>query len=162
MASPLLLEVSGLTVKYQLRKRTIYALSDVSFDVGSGETVGLVGESGSGKSTAAGAILGLVPAEAGSVRFAGEEITSLAFRRRRSLYRQMQIVFQDPYGSLYPSRTIGGTLAEPLRSFGERDRAKVEAMVGEMLDRVHLPREAARRYPNEFSGGQRQRISLGH
>jgi oligopeptide/dipeptide ABC transporter ATP-binding protein len=160
MLTPPLLEVRGLSVHYRRRRTTLKAVDDVSFDVLPYETVGLVGESGSGKSTVANAILGLAPIQAGSVRFAGEDVTHLAFKQRRELYRQMQVVFQDPYGSLNPSRTIGRTLAEPLESYGERDRAVIRARVRDMLARVHLPPEASSRYPSQFSGGQRQRIAI--
>jgi oligopeptide/dipeptide ABC transporter ATP-binding protein len=159
MGAPLL-EVRGLSVWYRTGRRAVRALDDVSFDVQAGETVGLVGESGSGKSTVAKAILGLVPVQAGSVRFAGAEITRLPFKRRREGYRHLQVVFQDPYSSLNPARTIGQTLAEPLRAFGERDRETVRRRVREMLDRVHLSGEVADRYPWQFSGGQRQRIAI--
>jgi oligopeptide/dipeptide ABC transporter ATP-binding protein len=155
-----LLEVRGLSVHYRRRHATIKALDDVSFEVLPGETVGLVGESGSGKSTVAGAVLGLTPIHEGSVHFAGRDVTRISFKERRELYRRMQIVFQDPYGSLNPSRTIGRTLAEPLQSYGERDRAAIAARVRTMLEQVHLPPEAADRYPSQFSGGQRQRIAI--
>ncbi|HST38068.1 MAG TPA: ABC transporter ATP-binding protein [Conexibacter sp.] len=155
-----LLEVEGLSVAYRRRGAVVRALDDVSFDVGAGETVGLVGESGSGKSTAGRAILGLTPVSAGTIRFDGRDVTELPFAARRELYRDMQMVFQDPYSSLNPSRTIGQTLAEPLRAFGLRDRAQLRARVREMLERVDLPPEAQARHPREFSGGQRQRIAI--
>jgi oligopeptide/dipeptide ABC transporter ATP-binding protein len=155
-----LLEVRQLSVHYQRRRTLVKALGDVTFDVLSGETVGLVGESGSGKSTVARAILGLAPIHSGSVCFAGEDVTFLPFKERRQVYRNLQIVFQDPYSSLNPSRTIGRTLAEPLEAYGERNRAAVGEQVRVMLERVHLPAEAASRYPRQFSGGQRQRIAI--
>ncbi len=159
LASPLL-EVCNLSVSYRWRHATIKALDDVSFEVLPGETVGLVGESGSGKSTAANAVLGLAPINAGSVHFAGENVTHLPFKRRREVYRELQVVFQNPYGSLNPSRTIGRTLAEPLQSYGERDSDAIRARVREILEQVHLPPDAANRYPSQFSGGQRQRIAI--
>jgi oligopeptide/dipeptide ABC transporter ATP-binding protein len=158
-AAPLL-EVRGLRVEFRRRRGTLVAVDDAALDVGAGEIVGLVGESGSGKSTLARAVLGLAPIAAGSVRFAGEDVTRWGFKQRRSLYRNMQMVFQDPYSSLNPSRPIGRTLAEPLEAFGERDRDAVRARVREMLARVHLPADASDRYPSEFSGGQRQRIAI--
>jgi oligopeptide/dipeptide ABC transporter ATP-binding protein len=160
MTSTPLLEVSGLRVEYRGRRAPVFAVDDVGFDVGRGEIVGLVGESGSGKSTLARAILGLTPVNEGSVRFAGEDVTHQVFKERRTLYRQVQMVFQDPYSSLNPSRRIGRTLAEPLEAYGERDRRAIRDGVQAMLDRVHLPAEAADRYPSEFSGGQRQRIAI--
>jgi peptide/nickel transport system ATP-binding protein len=155
-----LLQLRDLSVHYRQRRTTLRAVDGITFDVMSRETLGLVGESGSGKSTIARAILGLVPIHAGSVHFASRDITALRFKERREIYRDIQIVFQDPYSSLNPSRTIGRTLAEPLQAFGVRDRGVVREQVRAMLARVHLPSEAADRYPRQFSGGQRQRIAI--
>lgn len=155
-----LLEASELVVRYRSGRRVIAALDGVSLDVHAGETMGVVGESGSGKSTLARAILGLAPVASGRVRFLGQDVTHLRFRKRRELYRSVQLVFQDPYSSLNPSRTIGETLAEPLRAQGQRDRAAIRERVGELLERVELPAEAMERYPGDFSGGQRQRIAI--
>jgi oligopeptide/dipeptide ABC transporter ATP-binding protein len=159
MTAPLL-EICGLSVSFRRGKAVTLAAHDVSFDVATGETVGLVGESGSGKSTIARAVVGLAPVQSGSVRFRGEDISHLDFAGRRRLYRHLQLVFQDPYSSLNPSRTIGRTLAEPLQAYGERDRARVQAQVRGMLDRVQLPAETTDRYPGELSGGQRQRVAI--
>jgi oligopeptide/dipeptide ABC transporter ATP-binding protein len=155
-----LLEVRGLTVSYRRGKAVTLAVDDVSFDVARGETVGLVGESGSGKSTIARAVLGLAAIQCGSVSFREQDISRLDFDGRRRLYRHVQLVFQDPYSSLNPSRSIGRTLAEPLQAYGERDRALVQARVREMLERVQLPADTADRYPSELSGGQRQRVAI--
>jgi oligopeptide/dipeptide ABC transporter ATP-binding protein len=155
-----LLEIRQLRVRYRKGRRTVDAIDDVSFDVSPGETVGLVGESGSGKSTLANAILGLVPIDSGEVCFAGRDVAHLSFKERRAFYRQVQIVFQDPYSSLNPVRTIGRILAEPLEALGQVDRATARARVHAMLARVGLPEDAEGRYPREFSGGQRQRIAI--
>src|SRR5690348_10192982 len=152
--------VDHLSIRYRRGGRISNALDDVTFEVLPGETVGLVGESGSGKSSAAKAILGLAPVFAGSIYFFGADITHLSFKERRETYRQMQIVFQDPYSSLNPTRTIGDTLSEPLEAFGERDHKVTRDRVYEMLDRVHLPTSVVDRYPWQFSGGQRQRIAI--
>ena len=154
------LSVEHLSVRYRRGRRISNALDDVTFEVQAGETVGLVGESGSGKSTAAKAILGLAPVYAGFIYFFGTDIAHLPFKERRETYRQMQIVFQDPYNSLNPTRTIGDTLSEPMEAFGERDHTATRNRVYEMLERVHLPTSAANRYPWQFSGGQRQRIAI--
>ncbi len=154
------LSVEHLSVRYRRGRRISNALDDVTFEVHPGETVGLVGESGSGKSTAAKAILGLVPVYAGFIYFFGTDIAHLPFKERRETYRRMQIVFQDPYSSMNPTRTIGNTLSEPLEAFGERDHKATRDRVYEMLERVHLPSSAADRYPWQFSGGQRQRIAI--
>ena len=160
--SPALLEVEALGVAYRGRRRErVRAVDGVSFAVARGEAVGLVGESGSGKSTIARAIMGLAPVAAGAVRFLGADITRLSFRERRGLYRHVQLVFQDPYGSLNPARTVGQALAEPVEALGRADRSATRARVLAMLERVQLPPEAADRYPHEFSGGQRQRICIG-
>jgi peptide/nickel transport system ATP-binding protein len=155
-----LLEIRQLRVRYRKGRRTVDAIDDVSFDLSPGETVGLVGESGSGKSTLANAILGLVPIAAGEIRFAGQDVARLSFKQRRAFYRQAQIVFQDPYSSLNPVRTIGRILAEPLEALGHIDRAAARVRVHAMLARVGLPQDAEGRYPHEFSGGQRQRIAI--
>jgi len=157
--TPLLI-VERLSVRYRRGRRIFNALDDVTFEIQPGETVGLVGESGSGKSTAAKAILGLAPVHAGSILLGGKDITRLSFKERRETYRQVQIVFQDPYSSLNPSRTIGDTLSEPLEAFGERDHRRRRDRVYKVLEQVHLASAAVDRYPWQFSGGQRQRIAI--
>jgi peptide/nickel transport system ATP-binding protein len=152
-----LLEVSALTVRY---RRTVTALREVTLTVAPGETVALVGESGSGKSTLGNAILGLVPAAAGSIRFDGTDITGFGARQRRQLTKDIQAVFQDPYGSLNPVRPVGQALAEPLLAHAKLSRATTKARVGAALERVGLSADAAARYPAQFSGGQRQRIAI--
>jgi peptide/nickel transport system ATP-binding protein len=132
-------------------------LRGVSLGIGPGETLGLVGESGSGKTTIGRAILGLVPVASGTITFAGQRVDGLAGRRRRALARDLQVIFQDPYTSLNPARTIGDTLSEPLLALGAK---AARARVATLLDRVHLPADAAGRLPREFSGGQRQRVAI--
>jgi len=157
MTAPLL-EIRGLSVEYRRRRNVNVAVDDVSLNVSPGETVGVVGESGSGKTTITRAILGLTAIRSGEVLFGGEGITRLDFAGRRRLYRQVQLVFQDPYSSLNPSRTVARTLAEPLQAYGEKDAGLVRARVREMLERVQLPDGTADRFPRELSGGQRQRV----
>jgi peptide/nickel transport system ATP-binding protein len=153
-----LLNVENLAVRYRRGRRTLPpAVSGVNLSVGVGETVALVGESGSGKSTIGNAVLGLVPAAEGRIEFDGEDITQADTTRRRSLTREIQAIFQDPYGSLNPMRTVGQTLVEPLRA--HRIPAPAER-VTEALERVGLPADAADRYPGQFSGGQRQRVAI--
>ncbi|MBM3526387.1 MAG: ATP-binding cassette domain-containing protein, partial [Alphaproteobacteria bacterium] len=125
-----------------------------------GETVGLVGESGCGKSTLGKALLGLAPVTAGTVRFDGTELTGLSSSARASFRRRMQMVFQDPFGSLNPRHTVGEILEAPLivHRLGGRDER--HARVAALIDQVGLPPDAADRYPHEFSGGQRQRIGI--
>lgn len=156
----LMLDVRDLTVRYTRGRRVVSALQDVSVTVGVGETLGVVGESGSGKSTLGRAILGLAPVHSGTITFAGEDITHAGERRRRDLSKDLQVVFQDPYSSLNPTRTIGQTLAETLRVHGKLAAPEVDRRVASMLERVGLSADAAQRYPGRFSGGQRQRIAI--
>jgi oligopeptide/dipeptide ABC transporter ATP-binding protein len=157
-----LLEVSALTVEFPRGRGRppLRAVDGVSFEVGPRETLALVGESGSGKTTIGRAILGLVSAKQGRIAFRGEDITHAPYRRRRSLSAEMQVVFQDPYSSLNPTRTIGQTLVETLRVHTHERRDLVAEQVRLILGRVGLPSDAASRYPANFSGGQRQRISI--
>jgi ABC-type glutathione transport system ATPase component len=157
-----LLEVADLVVRFRSKKRlgpSFQALNGVSLRLGQGETLGLVGESGSGKTTIGRAILGLASVASGSIRFDGRDITAASRRERRALSRDLQVVFQDPYSSLNPSRTIGDILSEPLSVQGVAG-GEARARVQELLDRVHLPHDAMDRLPREFSGGQRQRIAI--
>jgi len=162
-----LLEVRGL-VKHFTRRAgfprpvttTIRALDGIDFDVAPGEALGLVGESGCGKSTAARAILRLVEPDAGTIRFDGQDVRGARGPALAALRRQMQIVFQDPYSSLNPSRTIGQTLVEPLAVHGIARGRAARQRAAALLDEVGLPASALDRYPHEFSGGQRQRIGI--
>jgi oligopeptide/dipeptide ABC transporter ATP-binding protein len=161
MSTHPLLGVEHLRVEYPIRGRPPFrAVDDVTIAIGPGETVGLVGESGSGKTTIANAVLGFVPAAAGTITFDGENIAGHTRDRRRRLSASLQVVFQDPYSSLNPARTIGKTLAETLRPHGPRSRSDVAGRVTSILERVGLDPAAADRYPNQFSGGQRQRIAI--
>jgi len=157
-----LLDVRDLLVTFDVGRHRppLHAVDGVSFTIDPRETVGLVGESGSGKTTIGRAILGLTRIGAGSVSFDGSDITQAGFRRRRELSAELQVVFQDPYSSLNPTRTIGQTLGETLGVHETLSRGDVAARVRSMLERVGLPGDAARRYPAQFSGGQRQRIAI--
>jgi ABC-type glutathione transport system ATPase component len=157
-----LLDVRDLAVEYPaLRGRgRRLVLNGIDLQVRTGETVGLIGESGSGKTTLGRAILGLVTPSRGAIVFDGEDITSASHRRRRALSAELQAVFQDPYSSLNPARTVLQSLAEPVAVHRRLRRADAERDVTLMLRRVGMPPEAAHRYPREFSGGQRQRIAI--
>ena len=156
-----LLEVRSLRAAYPAGwGRSVTVLKDISFSIAKGETLGLVGESGSGKSTVGRVILGQMTATDGSVIFDGEDITRADGRRRRQLGRDIQVVFQDPFGSLNPARTIGQTLAEPLLATGERRSHEIRERITCVLAQVGLPADTAARYPDQFSGGQRQRIAI--
>jgi oligopeptide/dipeptide ABC transporter ATP-binding protein len=156
------LEIRDLVVRYgsgRKAKKSPPAIDGVSFDIMPGETVGLVGESGSGKSTIGKAVLGLHPPAAGSVKLHGRDITTMSLKERSRVVADLRVVFQDPYSSLNPARTIGQTLVEPLRLMGIKgEPALAKARAG--LESVGLPGEAVDRYPSQFSGGQRQRIAI--
>jgi oligopeptide/dipeptide ABC transporter ATP-binding protein len=160
-ADDVLVRVRGLQVHFGSSKRPVRAVDGVDLDIRRGETLGLVGESGCGKSTLGNAMLRLVEPTAGTVELGGTELTGLNRRRMRAVRRRAVMVFQDPYASLDPRRSVGDAVAEPLevhRLHGDgRSRRR---RVGELLELVGLPASAADRYPHEFSGGQRQRIGI--
>jgi peptide/nickel transport system ATP-binding protein len=142
-------------------RRVLHALDEVDLHVRPGETVGLVGESGSGKSTLARLVMRLDTPTAGTIRFAGHDITWAPQATIRPLRRRMQMVFQDPYASLNPRMTVREILAGPLRLHGiATDATAARRRATELLDLVGLPATALERFPHEFSGGQRQRISV--
>ncbi len=140
--------------------RTVKAVDGVSLDIHPGKTLGVVGESGSGKTTIGRAILRLIPATSGSVTFAGEDVLAASPSRLRKLRQEMQIIFQDPSGSLNPRMRIREIVAEPLLVHGLEKPNTVMDRVGELLERCGMPRSAMDRYPHEFSGGQKQRIGI--
>lgn len=157
-----LLQVEGLTVSYPrrgFRAKPTEVLHGVDLQIDTGEVLGLVGESGSGKTTIGRAVLGLVKASGGSIRFRNEDITHASPKRRRELARQIQVIFQDPYSSLNPALSVGDILSEPLIVQGATAQDARRKVVG-LLDRVGLPNDAANRLPREFSGGQRQRVAI--
>jgi ABC-type oligopeptide transport system ATPase subunit len=141
------------------RRDALRAVDGVDIVLRRGRTLGLVGESGSGKSTLARCLLRLHDLDAGRVRFDGRDITRLSQRALRPVRRQMQMVFQDPYGSLNPRRRVGSIIADPLRHRGV-DGAALRRRVQELMDRVGLAPEHYNRFPAEFSGGQRQRVGI--
>lgn len=155
-----LLEVRDIRVEYASRGATVRAVDGVSFEIGKGETLGLVGESGCGKSTLGKALLGLVPSNAGTVSFGGAPVLIGSESSMRPFRRRMQMIFQDPFGSLNPRHSIGRILATPLKVHDMGDAAARGDAVRRILEVVGLPAEAAGRYPHEFSGGQRQRIGI--
>jgi oligopeptide transport system ATP-binding protein len=165
----LLLEVTDLSKDFPVRAglfggargRKVHALSEVSLSLRAGETLGIVGESGSGKSTLGRCILRLIEPSHGSVRFMGEELTTLKAEPLRAVRRKLQIVFQDPYSSLNPRMTVRATVAEALRVHKLVDGVEAEEKrVAELLGQVGLRPDFMRRYPHELSGGQRQRVGI--
>ena len=150
--------VEALCKDFPVGARQLHAVSDVTFEIGPGETLGLVGESGSGKSTTGRMLVGLTPATSGTITVFGETITGPGGRAALSRVRHhLQLVFQDPSGALDPRMRAASSIAEPLAIAGTKGRT---ARVTELLDLVGLPVSAARRFPHEFSGGQRQRLCI--
>ena len=161
--SEVLVEVRNLKKYFPTgdRTRPVRAVDEISFQIFRGETLGVVGESGCGKTTTGRLALNLLSPTEGTVSFRGQELGKLSARRMRDLRRQMQIIFQDPYASLDPRKTVYQTLAEPF-SIHHRDmtRAQVTQEVMKLIDCVRLRPEHIYRYPHEFSGGQRQRVGI--
>jgi len=163
-AAPVVLATARLTKIYKsggflARKRTVHAAEDVSFEIRRGQTLGIVGESGSGKSTVARCIARLIDPTSGSVRLSGDDIATMGARQLRPLRRRVQIVFQDPYRSLNPRRTVGEAIIEGPLNYGT-SRADALARARQLMETVRLDPEALGRFPHQFSGGQRQRICI--
>ncbi len=163
-----LLSVRGLKKYFPVKKGLLIdhtvdyvkAVDDVSFDIYPGETLGLVGESGSGKSTTGYCVLQLLKPTEGSVKFLGQELTTMKAKELREMRREMQIVFQDPYASLNPRMTVGDIVGEPLVVHGIGDRNSRRRSAQRLLEVVGFNPDFINRYPHEFSGGQRQRIGV--
>jgi ABC-type microcin C transport system duplicated ATPase subunit YejF len=163
MSAPLV-QVQGVSRRYRLPRQALLrappvlnAVNDISFTLEPGQTLGIVGESGSGKSTLARLVMAFERPDAGAVRFRGQDLNRLSASGLRALRPQFQMVFQDPYGSLDPRRTVAWSIAEPLRVQGVADPGP---QVAEALEQVGLRAADGGRYPHEFSGGQRQRIAI--
>jgi oligopeptide/dipeptide ABC transporter ATP-binding protein len=159
-----LVEVENLTKHFAVRqgvfarsKAAVHAVEGIDLTVRRGETLGIVGESGCGKSTTARLILRLLDPTAGTIRFDGTDISTLSQRALRPLRREMQMIFQDPYSSLNPRKTVGQIVSAPFAIHGQK---KARTRVQELLETVGLSPEHYNRYPHEFSGGQRQRIGV--
>jgi oligopeptide/dipeptide ABC transporter ATP-binding protein len=166
-SNSIVLRVEGLKKHFPVRRGFlqrvvgwIQAVDDVGFDIATGTTLGLVGESGCGKSTVSRLILKLLQPDEGRIVFRGQDISGFSQNQMQPLREEMQIVFQDPYGSLNPRMTIGKTVEEGLLAKGMADRAERKARVEELLGLVGISPAAADRYPHEFSGGQRQRVGI--
>jgi len=163
-----MLEVRDLKVHFPVtrgglfrkEKQLVRAVDGVSFEIQPGETLGLVGESGCGKSTTARAIIGLIEATAGSVKFEGNEIIGLTPKQQKKYRPYFQMVFQNPFSSLNPRMTIADVLAEPLKALTNLSKRERLKRIQELMEIVNLDPKMLFRYPHEFSGGQRQRINI--
>ncbi len=158
--APALLDARDIRVSFTVGRERLHAVDGVDLAIWPGETVALVGESGSGKSTTALAMMGVHRLDAGTLRFDGQDVTAATGARLRQLRRELQMVLQNPYGSLDPRWNVGRILAEPLVAHGVGDRRSRRQRVRELLAQVQLPADALERRPGEFSGGQRQRIAI--
>lgn len=173
--STALLTVEGISKNFSLEndffsalrktsglRKGVQALREVSFSVASGETLGILGESGSGKSTLARVLMGIYPADSGSAYLNGENIFASYQRRsaRLKMLKKMQMIFQDPYGSLDPRMTVRQIISEPFRIHGLKIDPAAEDLLARTLSEVGLEKDSLARYPSEFSGGQRQRIGI--
>jgi len=162
-----ILQVEGLKKYFPVRRGFLQrvtgwvkAVEDVSFQIEKGRTLGLVGESGCGKTTVARLVLKLLPSDDGKIVFDGQDISNLDERQMKPFRKQIQIIFQDPYGSLNPRMTVGQTLLEGLRINGIRSSQEMDAQLEKLLKMVGMSPRSIERYPHEFSGGQRQRIGI--
>jgi len=160
LAAPLL-EIKHLKKYFHTSKGMLHAVDDVSFSIKKGETLGVVGESGCGKSTTGRTILRLIPATSGEVLFEGKDVLKASPQEVRSLRKEMQIIFQDPFSSLNPRKTVGATIAEPLRlNRIVTDRDEREQRVIELMRTVGLAERLFNCYPHELDGGRRQRVGI--
>jgi len=162
-----LVKVEDLKTHFPIRKGLfskvaawVKAVDGVSFDIPAGQTLGLVGESGCGKTTVGRTLLRLIPATSGQVTFDGKDVFNLSSGELRPLRRDMQLIFQDPFGSLNPRMTVGNIVGESLTVHGIAKGQQRRDMVADLLEKVGLSKSYVNRYPHEFSGGQRQRIGI--
>ena len=164
MADEIIVRAENISKHFKVGRQTLRAVDGVSFQLKKGTTLGIVGESGSGKSTLARVVLDLIPATSGSVEFMGENFFQLSKEKRRLLRREMQIIFQNPFLSLFPHMSVSANIAEPFivnkKSFGSLGRAELNERISGLMDLVGVPTEHAGMYPHELSGGQQQRVGI--
>ena len=155
-----LIEVRHLKKYFKTPRGMLHAVDDVSFAVEAGRTLGVVGESGCGKSTLGRVVLGLLQATAGEIWFDGKNITGCKGRERHELRREMQIIFQDPFSSLDPRKSVRQLIAEPLKTYHRYSRQELQTRVDQLMEEVGLARRLVGAYPHELDGGRRQRIGV--
>lgn len=160
MSKDILLDVKGLTKFFHTPRGVLHAVDDVSFQIERGKTLGLVGESGCGKSTCGRSILRLIEPTSGEVDFEGRDIAKLSGNEMRKLRKEMQIIFQDPFSSINPRKTIAQTIAQPLMLHKICSKSEVSDRVLEIMDTVGLAPRLMNTYPHELDGGRRQRIGI--
>ena len=159
MSDPIL-SVRDLKKHFPLRRGVVHAVDGVSFDIGEGETLGLVGESGCGKSTTGRLVIRLIDPTDGSVRFRGRDIATASKHELRDLTKEMQIIFQDPYSSIDPRKSIGETIGKPLEIHHVGNRREREEAVDHLMEQVGLSPRMYNKYPHELDGGRRQRVGI--
>ncbi|MDR3331094.1 MAG: ABC transporter ATP-binding protein [Synergistaceae bacterium] len=155
-----LLKVENLTKYFKIPAGAVHAVDDVSFHIYKGETLGLVGESGCGKSTTGRVLVSLIEATGGRVTFDGRDILSLKKNDLHEMRRHMQLIFQDPFSSLDPRKSIGSSIAKPLEIYRTGDRKEREKRVDELMEQVELSPRLFNKYPHELDGGSRQRVGI--
>ena len=160
MSKDILLDVKGLTKFFHTPRGVLHAVDDVSFQIERGKTLGLVGESGCGKSTCGRSILRLIEPTSGEVDFEGRDVAKLSGSEMRKLRKEMQIIFQDPFSSINPRKTIAQTIAQPLMLHKICSKSEVSDRVLEIMDTVGLAPRLMNTYPHELDGGRRQRIGI--
>ncbi|MCF0151619.1 MAG: ATP-binding cassette domain-containing protein [Firmicutes bacterium] len=158
--SKTLIEVNNLTKYFKTSRGMLHAVDGVSFSIDEGKTLGVVGESGCGKSTTGRCILRLIEPTAGSILFDGEEVTAMNSRKLHDMRQKMQIIFQDPFSSLDPRKTVAQIIQEPMREFHIVPKEQLEAKTHELMDMVGLANRLVNTYPHELDGGRRQRIGV--
>ncbi len=154
------IEVQNLKKYFSTPSGTLHAVDDVSFSIEKGKTLGVVGESGCGKSTLGRTMIHLLESTAGKIFLEGQDITNVKGRRLRECREKMQIIFQDPYSSIDPRKTVKSTVSEPLRVSGRFSRAQIEEKTDELMDLVGIDRRLRLSYPHELDGGRRQRVGI--
>lgn len=154
------IEVRNLKKYFKVGSGIVHAVDDISFSLGEGETLGLVGESGCGKSTTGRVLIRLTEATSGSVHYGGKDILALGESEMKVMRRKMQIIFQDPFSSIDPRKTVGDTIGKPLYIHGIGTRKEREARVDELMEQVGLSPRLYNKYPHELDGGRRQRVGI--